>query len=47
VDSSKIGQEHTVRFAELRDVDVVVTDNGIEASDLRALRARDVEVLVA
>jgi DeoR family fructose operon transcriptional repressor len=47
VDSSKIGQEHTVRFAELGDVDVVVTDNRIDPADLRALRARDLEVLVA
>jgi DeoR family transcriptional regulator, fructose operon transcriptional repressor len=47
VDSSKIGQEHTVRFAELADIDVVVTDNGIDPADLRALRDRGVEVLVA
>ncbi len=31
VDSSKIGQEHTVRFADLADVDVVITDSGIAA----------------
>jgi DeoR family fructose operon transcriptional repressor len=46
VDSSKIGQEHTVRFAELADVDVVVTDSDIEADDLALLR-RHVEVVVA
>ncbi len=47
VDSSKIGQEHTVRFAELGEVDVVVTDSGIDPADLMALRRRDVEVIVA
>jgi DeoR family transcriptional regulator, fructose operon transcriptional repressor len=47
VDSSKIGQEHTVRFAKLSDIDVVITDSGIEPADLRALRDHDVEVLVA
>ena len=33
VDSSKIGQEHMVRFAEVADIDVVVTDAGIEDAD--------------
>jgi DeoR family transcriptional regulator, fructose operon transcriptional repressor len=47
VDSSKIGQEHTVRFAELGDVDVIVTDSGIDPADLAALQERDVEVVVA
>ncbi len=47
VDSSKIGQEHTVRFATLADVDVVVTDSGIEPADLEALRRHDVEVVIA
>jgi DeoR family fructose operon transcriptional repressor len=47
VDSSKIGQEHTVRFAELTEVDVVVTDRGIDPDDLTELRRRQVEVVVA
>jgi DeoR family fructose operon transcriptional repressor len=47
VDSSKIGREHTVRFAELADVDVVVTDDGIDPDELQALRSRDLEVVVA
>ncbi len=47
VDSSKIGQEHTVRFAVLRDVDVVVTDGGIAPADLKSLRRHHVEVVVA
>jgi DeoR family transcriptional regulator, fructose operon transcriptional repressor len=46
VDSSKIGQEHLVRFAELGDVDVVVTDAGVEDADRVALE-RHVEVVVA
>ncbi|MGZ4495133.1 MAG: DeoR/GlpR family DNA-binding transcription regulator [Nocardioides sp.] len=47
VDSTKIGREHTVRFAELGDIDVVVTDDGIAERDLKELTARDVEVVVA
>ena len=47
VDSSKIGREHTVRFADLDDVDVMVTDGGIDPADLDELRGHDVEVLVA
>jgi DeoR family transcriptional regulator, fructose operon transcriptional repressor len=47
IDSSKIGQEHTVRFAELADVDVVITDSDIDPADLQALRRLDVEVVVA
>ena len=47
VDSSKIGQEHTVRFAHLDDVDVIVTDSDVDPEDLAALRAHDVEVVVA
>ncbi len=46
-DSSKIGREHTVRFAELDDVDVLVTDSGISDKDHQALTRRDVEVVVA
>ena len=47
VDSSKLGREHTVRFAELADVDVVVTDSGADPEELAALRAGGVEVVVA
>ena len=47
MDSSKIGREHTVRFAELDDVDVVVTDSGVAPRDLADLHARDLEVVVA
>ena len=47
VDSSKIGQEHMVRFADLADIDVVVTDAGIEDADRAELEAQDVEVVIA
>ena len=47
VDSSKIGQEHTVRFARLCEVDVVVTDSGIAPEDRDALRGAGVELVVA
>lgn len=46
-DSSKIGAESTVRFADLDQVDVLVTDSGISAADRDALTALDVEVVVA
>lgn len=46
-DSSKVGREHTVRFAELDDVDVVVTDSGISDKDAAALREHDLELVVA
>jgi len=46
-DSSKVGREHTVRFADLKDVDVLVTDSGISDRDATALRRNDIEVLVA
>lgn len=46
-DSSKVGLENTVRFAELTDVDVLVTDSGISKRDVNALRQRDVEVVIA
>ena len=46
-DSSKIGRESTVRFADLDSVDVVVTDDGISDLDRDALAALDIEVVVA
>ena len=47
VDSSKIGQEHMVRFARVADIDVVVTDAGISDADRAALERLDVEVVIA
>jgi DeoR family transcriptional regulator, fructose operon transcriptional repressor len=46
-DSSKMGREHTVRFAELSEVDVLVTDSGIADRDANALRRNEIEVVIA
>lgn len=46
-DSSKIGVESTVRFAELGQIDVVVTDDQISDADKRSIEDADVEVVVA
>lgn len=46
-DSSKVGREHTVRFADVEDVDAVVTDSGISDEDAAALRERGPDVVVA
>src|SRR6478609_2150796 len=46
-DSSKVGRESPVRFAEIGEVDVLVTDDGISAADRRACERAGVEVVVA
>lgn len=46
-DHSKFGEEHFVRFAELADIDVVVTDEGVDADDLLALQLADIEVVTS
>jgi DeoR family fructose operon transcriptional repressor len=46
-DSSKIGEERTVRFADLVEVDVLVTDSGISDVDVKALEELGIEVVVA
>ncbi|MBA2953362.1 DeoR family transcriptional regulator [Nocardioides sp. MAH-18] len=46
-DSSKVGTEAPIRFAELGEVDVLVTDAGIADADRRALERAGVEVVVA
>lgn len=46
-DSSKIGLESTVRFADLDQVDVLVTDDGISTEDQKSLTEHDIEVVVA
>lgn len=46
-DSSKIGQESTVRFGELDQIDVLITDQGLGGEDRAALAARDVDIVVA
>ncbi len=47
VDSSKLGLESTHRFARLTDVDVLVTDRGIDADDRSELERHGLEVVVA
>lgn len=46
-DSSKIGVEDAVRFAEIGEVDVLVTDSRIEDASRRDLEGTDMEVVVA
>ena len=46
-DSSKIGSESPVRFAELGDIDVLVTDEGIGDDERRAIEDAGVEVVIA
>lgn len=47
VDSSKLGLELTCRFAELDQVDTLITDEGIAESDVATLERAGVEVLIA
>lgn len=46
-DATKIGQETAQRFAELSDIDVIVTDAGIDPRDQAALEAHGPEVVIA
>ncbi|MGH9179081.1 MAG: DeoR/GlpR family DNA-binding transcription regulator [Acidimicrobiales bacterium] len=46
-DHTKFGEEHFVRFANLSDLDVAVTDAGVENADLLPLRMAGVDVVVA
>lgn len=43
-DHSKFGQVSTCKHADLSDIDLVITDSGIDAQELMALRAVGVEV---
>jgi DeoR family fructose operon transcriptional repressor len=45
-DSSKVGNDQFARFAELRDVDAVITDSAIASADREALSAAGPEVVV-
>ena len=44
-DSSKIGRDKLVRFAELADIDVLVTDRGIDPAEAAALLDQGIEVI--
>lgn len=46
-DATKVGQERTVSFADLEDLDVLVTDDSIEAADVKSFEAAGVEVVTA
>ena len=46
-DSSKAGRLDLHRFASFEQVDVLVTDSGMDDAAVRAVRARDVEVVIA
>ncbi len=46
VDSSKFGEESFVRFADLSDLDVLITDRDPDPDLADALAAADVEVVV-
>jgi DeoR family fructose operon transcriptional repressor len=46
-DASKVGQERTVRFAELEDLDVLVTDDSIDLADVKAFEAAGLDVIEA
>jgi DeoR family fructose operon transcriptional repressor len=46
-DSSKVGVERTIKFAELADVDTLVTDKEITPHDRKAIEREGVEVITA
>lgn len=46
-DSSKLGVERTVRFADLADIDVLVTDVGADPAQLAVFRDAGVHVVTA
>jgi DeoR family fructose operon transcriptional repressor len=46
-DATKVGQERTVRFADLDDIDVLVTDESIDTADVKSFEAAGLEVVQA
>ncbi|MEV4915913.1 DeoR/GlpR family DNA-binding transcription regulator [Streptomyces tirandamycinicus] len=44
-DSAKYGEEHFARFADLADVDVLITDSGLSPEDAAAVEAAGTEVV--
>jgi DeoR family transcriptional regulator, fructose operon transcriptional repressor len=46
-DASKLGQEHLVRFADLADVSVLITDARAEEEQVAALEAAGIKVVIA
>jgi DeoR family fructose operon transcriptional repressor len=46
-DSDKYGQEHFARFGELSDVDLLITDTGLDPDDARVIERAGTEVVRA
>lgn len=46
-DAGKLGEDHTVRFADLEQVDTVVTDDRAGDDDVTALERHGIQVVVA
>ena len=46
-DSRKIGITHNYRFAELSEIDVLITDSAADPAALEAIRAAGVQVIIA
>lgn len=46
-DSTKVGREHLMSFARLDDIDVLVTDDGIDDNDHKSLIDNGIEVVIA
>ncbi|MGW2564569.1 DeoR/GlpR family DNA-binding transcription regulator [Streptomyces sp. NPDC001514] len=44
-DSAKYGEEHFARFADLADVDLLITDSGLSPEDTAAIEAAGTEVV--
>lgn len=46
-DSAKHGQEHFARFGGLDDVDLLITDSGLDADEAAAIEREGTEVVRA
>ncbi|GAA4094795.1 DeoR/GlpR family DNA-binding transcription regulator [Streptomyces sp. NPDC048491] len=44
-DSAKHGQEHFARFADMADVDLLITDSGLAPDDIAAIEAAGTDVI--
>jgi DeoR family fructose operon transcriptional repressor len=46
-DHTKVGQDHLSRFAELDEIDTLITDSGLDSQMADELRSRGLKVLLA
>jgi len=46
-DHTKVGQDHLSRFAELDEIDTLITDSGLDGQVADELRSRELKVLLA